>query len=64
MRARGERATGSSAAPSADGHHACEMLAFAADPIIEAEVEARTVAAKGERSPLMEVRRNGDRDRV
>ncbi|SLN78088.1 hypothetical protein ROA7023_04742 [Roseisalinus antarcticus] len=32
-----------------------EMLAFAADRIMELEVELRTGAAKGARSPLREV---------
>lgn len=40
-----------------------EMLAFAADRIMELEVELRTGAAKGTRSPLREVQRNGYRDR-
>ena len=40
-----------------------EMLAFAADRIMEAEIETRTGAAKGMRSPLREVQRNGYRDR-
>ena len=40
-----------------------EMLAFAAGRIMELEVEARTGAAKGARSPLREVQRNGYRDR-
>ena len=39
----------------ADGDLVREMLAFAAERIMEAEVEARTGAAKGERSPLREV---------
>lgn len=47
----------------ADGDLVREMLAFAADRIMEAEVEARTGAAKGARSPLREVQRNGYRDR-
>jgi len=47
----------------ADGDLVLEMLAFAADRIMEAEVEARTGAAKGTRSPLREVQRNGYRDR-
>ncbi len=47
----------------ADGDLVREMLAFAAERIMEAEVEARTGAAKGTRSPLREVQRNGYRDR-
>ena len=39
------------------------MLAFAAGRIMEAEVEARTGAAKGARTPMREVQRNGYRDR-
>jgi len=40
-----------------------EMLAFAAERMMEAEVEARTGAAKGARTPMREVQRNGYRDR-
>lgn len=40
-----------------------EMLAFAADRMMEAEVEARTGVAKGTRSPMREVQRNGYRER-
>ena len=40
-----------------------EMLAFAAGRIMEAEVETRAGAAKGARSPLREVQRNGYRER-
>ena len=47
----------------ADGDLVREMLAFAADRIMEAEVETRTGAAKGSRSPLREVQRNGVDDR-
>nr|WP_309501493.1 IS256 family transposase [uncultured Roseovarius sp.] len=47
----------------ADGDLVREMLAFAAEQIMEAEVEARTGAAKGIRSPLRVVQRNGYRDR-
>ena len=47
----------------ADGDLVREMLAFAADRIMEAEVETRTGAAKGMRSPLREVQRNGYRMR-
>ncbi len=47
----------------ADGDLVREMLAFAAERIMELEVEARTGASKGARSPLREVQRNGYRDR-
>ncbi len=47
----------------ADGDLVREMLAFATERIMEAEVEARTGAAKGVRSPLREVQRNGYCDR-
>lgn len=47
----------------ADGDLVREMLAFAAERIMEVEVEARTGAGKGVRSPLREVQRNGYRDR-
>ena len=47
----------------ADGDLVREMLAFAAERIMDAEVETRTGAAKGTRSPLREVQRNGYRDR-
>jgi putative transposase len=40
-----------------------DMLSFAADRIMEVEVEARTGAAKGARSPLREAHRNGYRAR-
>jgi putative transposase len=39
-----------------------EILAFAADRMMEAEVEARTGVAKGTRSPMREVQRNGYRE--
>lgn len=39
----------------ADGDLVREMLAFAAERIMEVEVEARTGAGKGVRSPLREV---------
>jgi hypothetical protein len=44
----------------ADSDFVRDMLAFAADRIMEmeVEVEARTGAAKGTRSPLREVQRN------
>ena len=47
----------------ADGDLLREMPAFAAERIMEAEVEARTGAAKGARTPMREVQRNGYRDR-
>jgi len=47
----------------ADGDLVREMLAFAAGRIMEAEVEMRAGAAKGARSPLREVQRNGYRER-
>ncbi|SMX43871.1 Transposase, Mutator family [Maliponia aquimaris] len=47
----------------ADGDLVREMLAFAAERIMEAEVEVRTGATKGTRSPLREVQRNGYRER-
>jgi hypothetical protein len=42
----------------ADGDLVREILAFAAECIMEAEVEARTGATKGARSPLREVQRS------
>ena len=47
----------------ADGDLVREMLAFAAERIMEAEIEARTGAAKGTRSPMREAQRNGYRER-
>jgi transposase-like protein len=47
----------------ADGDLVREMLTFAAERIMELEVEARTGAAKGARSPLREAQRNGHLDR-
>jgi putative transposase len=47
----------------ADSDLVREMLAFAADRIMELEVELRTGAAKGARSALREAQRNGDRER-
>mgnify|MGYP005861377679 CR=1 FL=1 len=47
----------------ADGDLVREMLAFAAERIMEAEVEVRTGAAKGARTPMREGQRNGYRDR-
>lgn len=45
-----------------DGNLVREMLAFAAERI-KAEIEARTGAAKGVRSPVREAQRNGYRER-
>ncbi|MFV0475658.1 MAG: IS256 family transposase [Pikeienuella sp.] len=47
----------------ADGDLVRAMLAFAAERIMDAEVETRTGAAKGARTPMREVQRNGYRDR-
>jgi len=47
----------------ADGDLVREMLAFAAERIMEAEVEERPGAAKGARSPMREAQGNGYRDR-
>ena len=47
----------------ADGDLVRELLAFAAERIMEAEIEARTGAAKGTRSPMREAQRNGYRER-
>jgi len=47
----------------ADSDLVREMLASAADRIMDLEVELRTGAAKGARSPLREVQRNGYRER-
>lgn len=43
----------------ADGDLVRAMLAFAAERIMDAEIEARTGAAKGARTPMREVQRNG-----
>ena len=40
-----------------------EMLSYAAERIMEVEVELHTGVAKGTRSPLREVQRNGYRER-
>ena len=47
----------------ADGDLVREMLAFATERIMETEVKARRGAAKGARTPMREVQRNGYRDR-
>jgi len=47
----------------ADADLVREMLAFAAERIMEAEVEAAAGAAKGARTPLREAHRNGYRER-
>lgn len=48
---------------SADIDLVREMLAFAADRMMDAEVETETGAAKGARTPLRENQRNGYRER-
>src|SRR5919106_740843 len=48
---------------SADADLVREMLAFAAERIMDAEVELLTGAAKGVRTALRETQRNGYRDR-
>ena len=47
----------------ADADLVRDMLAFAADRIMEAEAELAAGAAKGARSPLREAHRNGYRER-
>jgi putative transposase len=47
----------------ADADLVRDMLALAAERIMEAEVEAAAGAAKGARTPLRETRRNGYRER-
>src|SRR5450756_2446664 len=47
----------------ADGDLVREMLSFAAERLMEAEVEARTGAGHGERDPGRLVQRNGYRER-
>jgi putative transposase len=47
----------------ADGDLVREMLGFAAERLMELEVEATTGAPKGVRSPLRSVQRNGYRER-
>src|ERR1700755_2603808 len=49
---------------SADTDLVREMLSFAADRLMEAEVEARTGAAHGVRDLARQVQRNGYRERV
>ena len=46
---------------SADSDLVRAMLAFAAERLMEAEVEARTGAAHGARDPGRQVQRNGSR---
>ncbi|MFG6083675.1 transposase [Paracoccus litorisediminis] len=47
----------------ADGEMLREIPAYAAERIMKAEVELRTCAAKGERTTLRDVQRNGYRER-
>ena len=47
----------------ADADLVREMLAFAAERLMELEVEVAAGAAKGERSPLRTAQRNGCRER-
>ena len=47
----------------ADADLVRDMLAFAAERVMEAEVEAAAGAAKGARTPLREAHRNGYRER-
>src|ERR1700760_3813691 len=49
---------------SADTDLVREMLSFAADRLMEAEVEARTGAAHGARDPARQGQRNGYPERV
>ena len=48
---------------SADTDLVREMLSFAAERLMDAEVEARTGAAHGVRDPARQVQRNGYRER-
>jgi putative transposase len=49
---------------SADTDLVREMLSFAAERLMEAEVEARTGVAHGARDPARQVQRNGYRERI
>src|SRR4051812_34941072 len=49
---------------SADSDLVRGMLAFAAERLMEAEVEARTGAVRGARDPGRQVQRNGNRERA